>query len=110
LRQDYDQFVNRGVAVIALGPDGPHAFKNYWAENDLPFIGLSDPRSRVANQYAQEVNLFKLGRMPALFVIDYEGVIRYEHYGDSMSDIPSNDIVLGVVDQIKQEQQELSHQ
>ncbi len=90
--------------MIALGPDGPHAFKNYWQENDIPFIGLADIRSRVAGRYEQEVNLFKLGRMPALFVIDLHGVIRYAHYGDSMSDIPSNETVLQVVDEILQEE------
>lgn len=87
--------------MLAVGPDGPHAFKQYWEENNLPFPGLADLRSRVADRYAQEVNLFKLGRMPALFVVDKEGVIRYEHYGDSMSDIPSNAEVFAVLDALK---------
>jgi peroxiredoxin len=52
----------------------------------------------VADQYYQEVNLFKLGRMPALFVIDQTGLIRYAHYGDSMSDIPTNQEVLELLD------------
>lgn len=87
--------------MLVLGPDGPNAFRNYWKENDMPFIGLPDLRSRVANEYHQEVNLFKLGRMPALFVIDLEGMIRYAHYGDSMSDIPPNAEVLEAVDAVK---------
>jgi len=57
----------------------------------------------VADRYYQEVNLFKLGRMPALFVIDGQGLVRYSHYGDSMSDIPANQDVLAVIDQIMQE-------
>ncbi len=103
LRQDYAEFVKRGAAVIALGPDGPHSFQKYWAENDLPFIGLPDVRSRVANRYEQEVNLFKFGRMPALFVIDRDGIIRYEHYGDSMADIPDNQTLLSVLDEVTEE-------
>ncbi len=87
--------------MLILGPDGPNAFKKYWAENDIPFIGLPDLRSRVANRYDQEVNPFKLGRMPALFVIDRERVIRYAHYGDSMQDIPPNEEVLAVLEQLK---------
>lgn len=69
----------------------------------MPFIGVADLRSRVADRYAQEVNLFKLGRMPALFVIDKYGVIRFAHYGDAMSDIPANDTVLAVIDAINDE-------
>ena len=88
------------MELLVLGPDGPNAFRRYWEENDMPFIGLADIRSRVAEQYYQEVNLFKLGRMPALFVIDLHGAIRYAHYGDSMSDIPENEEVFAVLDEI----------
>ena len=103
MRQDHAEFEARGATILILGPDGPNAFRKYWAENDKPFIGLPDPRSRVAKRYEQEVNLFKFGRMPALFVIDLDGVIRFAHYGDSMADIPTNERVLSVVDQILQE-------
>lgn len=97
--------MQRGAAIITFGPDGPHAFKKYWEENNLPFIGLADLRSRVASRYEQEINFFKWGRMPALFVLDRQGMIRYAHYGDSMSDIPSNETVLAVLDEINQEEQ-----
>ncbi len=101
MRQDYAKFTALGAAVLAVGPDGPHAFQRYWAENDIPFPGLADLRSRVAARYEQEFNLFKFGRMPALFVIDHSGAIRYAHYGDSMQDIPSNEEVLGVLEELK---------
>ncbi len=101
MRQDYQQFAGRGVEVIALGPDGPNAFRKYWQENEIPFTGCADIKSKVADRYYQEVNLFKLGRMPALFVIDASGTVRYSHYGDSMADIPANSEVLKVIDEIK---------
>lgn len=66
----------------------------------MPFIGCADIKSRVADRFHQEVNLFKFGRMPALFVLDEEGQIRYSHHGDSMSDIPSNGEVLKILDEI----------
>lgn len=56
--------------------------------------------SKVADQFYQEVNLWKLGRLPAIFVIDRQGKVRYAHYGDSMADIPANETVLAVLDQI----------
>ena len=101
MRQDYKQFQARGAEIIVLGPDGPHAFRKYWQENELPFIGCADIKSRVAAQFNQEVNLFKLGRMPAIFVLDQEGQIRYSYYGNSMSDIPSNEEVIRILDEVQ---------
>jgi peroxiredoxin len=103
LRQDYAEFTRRGTSIIALGPDGPNAFRRYWDEQEIPFIGCADIRSKVADLYYQEVNLLKMGRMPAIFVIDRQGQIRYSHYGDSMADIPTNREVLGVIDAIQGE-------
>jgi peroxiredoxin len=100
LRQDHALFEQRGAVVLVIGPDGPNAFRKYWEENELPFPGLADLRSRVADQYYQEVNLFKLGRMPALFIIDPQGQVRYAHYGDSMKDIPPNEEVLSILDSL----------
>jgi peroxiredoxin Q/BCP len=67
----------------------------------LPFIGCSDQGSKVAARYYQEVNIFKLGRMPAEFIIDPEGMIRFVHYGASMSDIPEPTELLEVIEKIK---------
>ncbi|MEI2622953.1 MAG: hypothetical protein V9G23_02875 [Giesbergeria sp.] len=62
----------------------------------LPFIGLPDPKASVLKLYGQEVNLFKLGRMPAQVLIDKAGIARYVHYGHSMSDIPENEELLAL--------------
>ena len=75
----------------------------YWEVEHLPFIGLPDPKHVVANLYGQEVNLFKLGRIPALMVIDKKGQVRFQQYSNSMSDIPENDLILGLLDKIDDE-------
>ena len=75
----------------------------YWEVEHLPFIGLPDPKHVVANLYGQEVNLFKLGRVPALMVIDKKGQVRFQQYSNSMSDIPENDLILGLLDKIDDE-------
>lgn len=103
MRQDYEKFVERGAEIIAIGPDGPHAFRKYWQENGIPFTGCPDLRSRVANRYDQEVSLLKFGRMPALFIVDKQGMIRYSHYGDTMADIPSNESILNRLDELNTE-------
>ena len=76
------------------------AFEQYWANEKIPFIGLPDPEHAVAKMYKQEVNLFKLGRMPLNCVVDRTGYIRYAHYGASMQDIPTNEELLRVIDEL----------
>lgn len=100
MRNEYEKFKVRGAEILAIGPNTEAAFQQYWAKETIPFIGLPDPEHRVAVVYRQEVNLFKLGRMPLICVVDSHGRIRYAHYGASMSDIPENQILLGVLDEL----------
>lgn len=100
LRQDYPQFVARDIEVVVVGPEDARAFADYWRQQSLPFIGLPDPKSSVLRLYGQEVNLFKLGRMPAQVLIDKAGIARFVHYGHSMSDIPKNEEILALGDEI----------
>lgn len=100
LRQDYQKFEDRQTAVIVVGPEDAKAFAAYWQQNDLPFIGLPDAHASVLKLYGQEVNLFKLGRMPAQLIIDRMGTVRFVHYGHSMSDIPENEELLTLLDEI----------
>ncbi len=102
LRHDHTEFVSRDVSVVVVGPEDAQGFSDYWQKEDLPFIGLPDPKASVLKLYGQEVNLFKLGRMPAQVLIDKEGIARFVHYGHSMSDIPSNEEILALVDEINE--------
>jgi peroxiredoxin len=97
LRQDYPRFQAAGTLIVVVGPEGPEAFASYWGQNELPFVGLPDPTHSVLKLYGQEIALFKLGRMPAQVLVDRAGVARFVHYGHSMSDIPSNDEILGLI-------------
>jgi len=103
LRQDYPEFSKRQAQVIVVGPENAQAFADYWQKNQLPFIGLPDPHASVLKLYGQEVNLFKLGRMPAQVIVDKKGIARFVHYGHSMSDIPENLELLEILDQLNQE-------
>jgi peroxiredoxin Q/BCP len=97
LRRDYEKFVEQDAEVVVVGPDDANDFKKYWSQKGLPFIGLPDPEHRVLKLYGQEVNLFKLGRMPAQVIIDRQGVVRYAYYGNSMQDISSNEELLDLL-------------
>jgi peroxiredoxin Q/BCP len=94
--------VANNTEVIVIGPEDRNRFKKYWQENQLQFIGIPDPSHRILKKYGQEINLFKFGRMPAQLIIDKNGTVRYVHYGHSMSDIPSNNELLALIDEINQ--------
>ncbi len=100
LRQDHQKFIECNVEVVVVGPEDVKAFTAYFEKEALPFIGLPDPKSSVLKLYGQEVNLFKMGRMPAQVLIDKAGVARYVHYGHDMTDIPANEEILSLADEI----------
>jgi peroxiredoxin len=103
LRQDYEEFVKRGAEIIVVGPEDAKAFNSYWQQEQLPFVGLPDPQHTVLKRYGQEVNLFKLGRMPAQAIVDRKGIVRWIHYGHAMSDIPPNRELLTLLDSLTPE-------
>jgi peroxiredoxin Q/BCP len=106
LRRDYAKFVERDAEVIAVGPEEYNDFREWWVEHEMPFVGLADPDHAVADLYGQETHLIKGGRMPARFVIDKLGLVRHQHYGGSMGDIPPNTEVLQLLDRLNDQQNE----
>lgn len=102
LRRDYHMFVERQTEILTVGPNSLKEFQRFWEAEEMPFVGLSDMGNKVAHLYFQEFNLLKLGWVPALFIIDLEGKVRFIHYGNNMADIPENDRVLAVLDEVNQ--------
>jgi peroxiredoxin len=103
LRQDYAQFIAHGAAILVVWPDDADDVRTYCEKEKLPFVNLVDPGHEVANRYGQQTKILKLGRMPALVVLDRGGTVQYEHQANSMSDIPTNKTVLDVLDRLNVE-------
>lgn len=101
LRQNLNEFEKRNTKIVVIGPENAKAFKTYWEAHDLKFIGIPDDKLTVLKLYGQKVNLFKLGRMPAQMLVDQAGILRYVHYGHSMSDIPETAEMLELIDSLK---------
>ena len=101
LRQNVEQFDQRNTEIVVVGPEDENSFADYFAEHDLPFRGYPDPDHTVLKLYGQEVNLFRLGRMPAQVLIDKKGIARFVHYGKSMTDIPSSEEIIALIDRLE---------
>jgi peroxiredoxin Q/BCP len=101
LRQDYESFKNMDTEVLVVGPENAEVFQKYWIKENLPFVGLPDPKHTLSGLYGQEVKVIKLGRLPCQMIIDKTGILRFVHYGSSMSDIPSNNKILKLLETIE---------
>ena len=100
LRRDYQQFVKLNTEILVVGPEDAESFREYWKKESLPFTGLPDPEHKILRLYGQEIKLLKMGRMPAQMLIDRSGTLRYVHYSQSMSNIPSNDEITSLIEQL----------
>ena len=98
MKQDMAAFTKRGTRIIVIAPHDEKSVREYWKKENFPFTGIADPEGTIGKRYGQEWHLLKLGRMPALFVIDRKGVIVYVHYSRSMADIPENEQIITVLD------------
>lgn len=101
LRQDYESLKNLDTEVLVVCPENTKAFQEYWTKENLPFVGLPDPEHTLSGLYGQEVKVLKLGRLPCQMIIDKMGILRFVHYGRSMSDIPSNSEILELLETIE---------
>ena len=59
-----------------------------------------DEDKKVSKMLNQQVKITKLGRMPGLLIVDKQGIVQYAYYGDSMKDIPENDVLFKELEKI----------
>jgi peroxiredoxin len=98
LAYSYDEFEALNTELIPILVDTQEHAKQMeekYAKNK--FSIYYDREESVAKQLNQQWVWWKLGRMPGLFIVDKQGVIRFAYYSDSMADIPKTQDVLEVL-------------
>jgi peroxiredoxin len=98
MREAYGNFEKVGAQIIVVAPHDTQKMASYWTEKKLPFPGIPDPDGKLRKLYGQQRKILKFGLMPAQFVIDTQGQVVYAHYAASMKDIPSNELILSIID------------
>jgi len=101
MKEDIKQFTDRKAQIVVIVPHSEEKTKSYWGKENLPYIGIPDPDGTLGKLYGQEWNLIKLGRMPALFIIDKKGTIAFAQYAKNMADIPENDNLFQILEGLK---------
>jgi len=92
LRHDHSKLKALNTEILVIVPNGLKMIGRHVAAHLTPYPVLSDPRSRVAEQYG--IGLFTAFSYamftPSVFLVDTAGRIRYAHYSSSYVEEPDN--------------------
>ena len=97
LGDDIEKFKEFNTVLYAILPDDFESAKKFEANYAKRFPIYYDAKKKVNKLLKQEVKTLKLGRMPALLIIDKQGIIRYAYYSDAMYDIPTNEEIFEIL-------------
>lgn len=82
---------------MAVAPDDADGVARFVRDNDYPFPLLADSEHRVFDAYDVRNKLVSLGQRPAVFIVDSNGIVRFDSIGNQQWQIPTNDNVLAVL-------------
>ena len=76
MEKAYQKYKGKGLEILAVSVDaGPKsAVKNFMDELGLTFPALLDPKMEV-------LHLYRLSSIPASFLLDKQGIIRFKELG-----------------------------
>jgi len=94
LQKDYPNFQELNAEILAISVEGPSPGQRVSNLLDLQYPLLSDADHQVTDQYGVYNLLGDTLATPSVFVIDLEGVIRWQYMGQSSGDRPSNEMIL----------------
>jgi peroxiredoxin len=100
LRDDYERFTTLGAEVLAISAEPAARSESYLRSHPLPYPTLIDDEHAVFDAYDVTSRLISLGQRPGLFVVDAEGIVRFEEVGAQQYNIPPNERVLGVLESL----------
>ena len=81
LRDNYEQFIKNGYAILGVSPDGPAKHLKFIAKYELPFSLLADEDHAVSIAYQTwaEKSMYGkkyMGILRTTFIIDEKGTIE----------------------------------
>jgi thioredoxin-dependent peroxiredoxin len=81
LRDNYDELINKGYAIIGVSPDTEKSHKGFAGKYLLPFTLIADTSKKIVNDYGVwgEKKLYGksyMGVLRTTFIIDENGIIE----------------------------------
>jgi len=93
-RDESPRIAAANAVVVGVSPDPPEALQKFRRKNDLPFVLLSDPDHRVAEQYGVWGEKTMYGK-------SYMGIIRSHFVLDEKGRILDARIKVGPEDSVR---------
>jgi peroxiredoxin len=99
MRDDADEFVKRGVMVVGISVDSTYSLKEYKIKHGMKVDLLSDFKRDVSRLYGVLLeDRFFSNR--AYFLLDRDGVIRWEHVEENPSHRRTDSELLAAIDRL----------
>jgi peroxiredoxin len=99
MRDDYSDFAGRKVKVLPISVDHTYSLKEYVAKHDLPVEMLSDWHREVSKQYGVYMPDRNYANR-AYFLIDEQGILRWQHVEENPSHRRENSELLAAIDAV----------
>jgi peroxiredoxin len=104
VREIYSEFENRGARAAVIMAESVPRMREFLEKHTYPFPLLSDVRRTVVKAYGvyvrvnfESVNISR----PAEFLLDAEGVVRYNYIGRIQTDFPPDEEIFAVLDSLQ---------
>jgi peroxiredoxin len=94
LRDDYERFTGLGAEVIAISAEEAARSEGYLRAHPLPYPVAVDADHTTFDAYDVTSRMMSLGQRPGLFVVDADGVVRFDSVGTQQWQIPPDEQVL----------------
>lgn len=89
MRGAFDELTSGGAQLVAIAPDTTDGLARHLRSNTYPFPLVADPEGEAFEAYDVTSRLISLGQQPALFIVDADGVVRFDAIGSQQWDLIS---------------------
>ncbi|GEM_PF-94120 len=97
LARSYPLFLEKGAAIVAVSSEPARALERWLQASVLPFPVVVDPEREIAETYGQRRSWWRVGELPAQFLICKRGIVRFVEYGRNPWDVtPPNWFLLAI--------------
>ncbi len=99
LGKEIDKLRSLNTEIYAITADryeNARRLELRYAKSAFPIF--FDRKHEVVRSLKQEVKIFKLGRLPAVLIVEIDGTIKWAYYGSDFRDIPTNKEIFEAID------------